>query len=313
MHKVRFLAYSALVAAAVGCAGDGGDDLAIATASQAVSGSAPGGKYRCAVEDPGVVEADAMDAAADAAARSWSSVLRGVADEKVTVRVHFHVITTSDGGGDVSALVPAQIAVLNQAYAASNFKFKLASVETVANDDWFFSEAGSPEEVAMKAALRRGGAAALNVYSTLGDVYLGWATFPKYYRQDPLYDGIVVYYATLPGTGFEPEDVTGEEPDGIFQYDEGDTLTHEAGHWLGLFHTFQGGCSAKNDRIKDTPAEAEPQFFCVARDSCTGRKFPGFDPITNYMDYVDDACMFEFTTDQTTRMHKQWNAFRRPL
>jgi hypothetical protein len=45
---------------------------------------------------------------------------------------------------------------------------------------------------------------------------------------------------------------------------------------------------------------------CVAR----GRKFDGVDPITNYMDYVDDVCMTDFTLDQAARMDKQWKVFR---
>ena len=64
------------------------------------------------------------------------------------------------------------------------------------------------------------------------------------------------------------------------------------------------------DKIKDTPTEAEPQFFCVQRDSCVGSPFPGDDPITNFMDYVDDVCMDNFTSEQTKRMRKHWHAFR---
>lgn len=276
--------------------------MGVATTSSAVQ-SASVHRTRCAVQDPDVAEQDSMEAVSSLVAERPSAVA-----DVVKIKVHVHVITASDGTGDVSALVPAQIDVLNQAYAVSRFKFQLASLEVVANDAWFFSAIESAEERDMKAHLRRGGAKALNIYTTNGDVYLGWATFPKWYADDPLYDGVVVLYASLPGAGFVFEDPN--EPDGILNYSGGDTGTHEVGHWLGLFHTFQGECSEKNDRIADTPAEAEPQFYCVARDSCTGRKFPGFDPITNFMDYVDDDCMFQFTSDQDKRMHKQWDKFR---
>jgi hypothetical protein len=273
--------------------------------SSAIS-STPAFRTRCAVENPGDAELDALD---DAAPMGFAApAVAAKAAEIVKIKVHVHVITTSDGAGDVSAQIPAQIAVLNTAYAVSRFRFTLASVEVVANDTWFFSQIDSPEELDMKSHLRRGSAKTLNIYTTNADGYLGWATFPKWYADDPLSDGVVLYYASLPGSGFAFEDPG--EPDGVINYGEGDTGTHEVGHWLGLFHTFDGGCSAKGDHVKDTPAEAEPQFYCVVRDSCTGNAYPGFDPITNYMDYVDDDCMFQFTSDQDKRMHKQWTKFR---
>ena len=254
---------------------------------------------RCAVKDPLGAEQLAIE---DAASKARDD--RG----PVTIPVYWHIITTATGGGNVSALVPAQMDVLNDAFAGSGFNFTLENVQVVANNAWFFAEAGSADEAAMKAALRRGGPDTLNIYTTNGDVYLGWATLAFYYKFFPSYDGVVLWWAALPGTGLAGE--AEEEPDGVLTYDQGDTGTHEVGHWLGLDHTFAGGCSHPGDFIKDTPAEAEPQFFCVARDSCTGAPFRGTDPITNFMDYVDDLCMDNFTSDQTKRMRKHWHAFR---
>ena len=228
----------------------------------------------------------------------------------VIVPVYWHIITTTKGDGDVSGLVPAQMQVLNQAFAGSNFAFEMKGLQVIKNNTWYFSALGSAEEQQMKDTLRKGGPEALNIYTNNGDVYLGWATPGFYYKFFPKYDGVVLWWATLPGTGLAGADA--EEPDGILTYDQGDTGTHEVGHWLGLDHTFGpgNGCTTPGDKINDTPVEAEPQFFCAQRNSCTGAQFPGDDPITNFMDYVDDVCMDHFTPEQDKRMRKTWHAFR---
>lgn len=256
---------------------------------------------RCAVHDPSAAQQEAIEKEANRFGDRHEASF-------VTIPVYWHVITTSRGGGNVSGLVDAQMTVLNEAFSGSGFIFQLAGKQVVANDVWFFAEAGSSDEQQMKAALRRGGPDTLNIYTTNGDVYLGWATFPFSYKFAPSYDGVVLWWAAMPGTGLAAP--FPDEPDGVLTYDQGDTGTHEVGHWLGLYHTFSGGCSHPGDWIKDTPAEAEPQFLCVPRDSCTGPVFPGDDAITNFMNYVDDVCMDRFTPEQSKRMGKHWHAFR---
>jgi hypothetical protein len=160
----------------------------------------------------------------------------------VTIPVYWHIITPAAGGADVSSLIPAQMQVLNDAFSASGFTFQVERVRVIPNDDWFLATVASAEEAQMKATLRVGGPESLNIYTTNGDIYLDWATVPFDYKFFPSYDGVVLFYPTLPGTDLEfPFD---EEPDGLISYNLGDTATHEVGHWLGLDHTFAaGGCS----------------------------------------------------------------------
>ncbi len=225
----------------------------------------------------------------------------------ITIPTVVHVIRRDNtrAGGDIPrALINAQIDVLNDSFnggavggAATPFKLKLQSVNRVTNPAWYPIIYGSKAEKQMKAALRVGGKETLNIYlGELSDDLLGWATFPK--RKLDSFDGVVVLGESLPGGTAAP-------------YNEGDTGTHEVGHWLGLYHTFQGGCGGNGDRVDDTPAERNPAFGCpVGLDSCPNK--PGFDPIQNFMDYTDDFCMFEFTPGQAARMLDEWNAFRAP-
>lgn len=215
----------------------------------------------------------------------------------VTVPVYFHVIKSGESfsqGNLTQKMVFDQIAVLNDAYGgrtggfATPFYFDLIEIDWTTNASWFNMGINSADERAAKTALRKGGVEALNIYSAnLGSNLLGWSTLPWYAASDLVDDGVVILYSSVPGGDAAP-------------YNLGDTATHECGHWLGLLHTFEGGCTKTNDYVGDTAAEKSAAFGCpTGRDSC--RRLTGLDPIDNFMDYTDDACMYKFTKGQAYR------------
>jgi hypothetical protein len=215
------------------------------------------------------------------------------------VDVYFHVLRKGTGiaNGDVpAAWITKQVKVLNDAYAPTGWSFRLAAVDRTTNATWFRLSAGSNGERAAKRALHKGSADDLNIYTAnLANDYLGWATPPSDYASYPKYDGVAVHFQTLPG---------GNKA----RFNLGDSATHEVGHWMGLFHTFDGGCDGDGDLVDDTPAEASPAYGCPTnRDTCPAS---GFDPIRNFMDYSDDACMDSFTSGQDARMDAQFSRYR---
>lgn len=227
-----------------------------------------------------------------------------------TLNVHWHVIYTNktiEGGYVPDSQIAEQIKVLNNDFRKTRFRFKLASTDRVKNSTWFndagpYSDYGLQVEFEMKTALRKGGRADLNMYSVgfegENEGLLGYATFPSEYDQYPhKEDGVVLLYSSLPGGSTAP-------------YNLGGTGTHEVGHWVGLYHTFEGeSCSGKGDYVWDTPYELEPASGCpVGLDTCPDQ--PGLDPIHNYMDYTIDSCYEEFTPGQIWRMSKQMFFYR---
>ena len=158
-------------------------------------------------------------------------------------------------------------------YGDSSIAFRLAGISRTTNAAWYRDESAAAE-LAMKRALRQGTYRDLNVYFlAIGGGVLGYCSYPvwKPTREERVLDGCSVQGQSVPGGALE-------------NFNHGRTLTHEAGHWFGLHHTFHGGCD-RGDFVSDTPAEASPAWGCpVGRDTCTGEQYLGQDPIHNFMD-----------------------------
>jgi hypothetical protein len=229
------------------------------------------------------------------AVRKWFVVTQQPVP-KAIVKVHFHVIQDGNKGVVDDATIATQIDVLNGSFNLRGISFSLASIDRIDNGNWFSGCDAEGPAKRMKKTLRLGTAADLNVYTCEPTKFLGRSAFPWLYANSPFDDGVILHDGLLPG---------GSDPN----FNTGEALVHETGHWMGLYHTFQGGCTGAGDEVEDTPAELTASFAAcpVGLDTCSSS---GLDPTDNFMDYSGDACWTTFTAGQNDRMASMFAIYR---
>jgi len=217
----------------------------------------------------------------------------------VNVQVAFHVIHSLSGNGNISDLmIYNQINVLNEAYEQYNIIFTLSSIDRTANDNWFSDMESNEQQY--KQQLNIDPAHHLNIYTGNMPGLLGWSYMPYSWSESYYMHGVCLSYTCLPG--------------GTYPYNLGKTASHEVGHYLGLLHTFDNGCNAPGDYVNDTPYQDDGNniYTCNPNlDTCPNQL--GTDPVHNYMNYVDDACLTEFTNGQSERMDEMMAQYRPSL
>ncbi|MBX3102022.1 MAG: T9SS type A sorting domain-containing protein [Bacteroidetes bacterium] len=126
-----------------------------------------------------------------------------------------------------------------------------------------------------------------------GSFILGFARFPVQTGTPYTDDGIVVRYNNFSATGDYSERSYGR------------TATHEIGHWMNLYHTFQSGCVG-GDLVADTPPEGSDPIYgtCTRRYNRCNNDNPDLpENNKNYMGYLDDLGVNHFTVGQRNRAH----------
>jgi hypothetical protein len=228
---------------------------------------------------------------------------------QIEIPVRFIHIVSGENGRVTAQQRKDQIDVLNAAYQPHGitFGFDEGTTTVLDNHEFFTMGHRSLRERRCKqqhqAIEPQKG---LNFYTAApGGGLLGWATFPHEMEGDPDMDGVVMLHGTLQGGS-------------TTNYNLGATAVHEVGHWLGLFHTFQDACFELGDEVEDTPPHSGPNYGKPVDEGqphnlCPTAPAGSLCPIHNYMNYVDDEWMTEFTPGQVERLWAQIAMFRTDL
>ena len=239
-------------------------------------------------------------------------------DDHWEVQVVFHIIRPTTGtDGQVSlALINSQMEVFNEDFLAimgtngangndSRIRFVLASEDPLGspttgitetlNDTWFADSGNYWDTLAWDPNRY------LNIYSNEASGALGYVPFLPADGGGSMVgsnaDRVVILWNSIGRNA----------PIGP-PFHLGRTVTHEVGHYLGLEHTFNNGCTDQTapgcymsgDLICDTNPHASPTSGCPGgATSCAGNPLT---PIDNYMNYSSDDCMEKFTPEQVNRM-----------
>ncbi|MDO1502033.1 zinc metalloprotease [Winogradskyella maritima] len=220
-----------------------------------------------------------------------------IADNLGVINIDVDIIIVAPNSSSVSSQqVNSQMATLNADFRDTNVN-QLPSGTTFANDATDAGFSFTLRDVyryddprtswgtnnAVKSAYPRPNANRLTMWiCPIGGGILGYAQFPG---GNSSTDGVVVDPAYFGNTG------------GNFGL--GRTMTHEIGHWLNLRHIWGDGRCRQDDFVADTPSSDGPNYGCPSYPT-VNCKTP--DMTMNYMDYVNDACMYMFTDGQRNRM-----------
>jgi PKD repeat protein len=250
----------------------------------------------------------------------------------VTVPVVVHIIHDNGAENISDAQVQQGIAWLNQAFANADYydqgsgvdvgiQFCLAQRDPdgqassgITRDQSALTDLEiESEDVAMKNLNRWKPKEYVNIWivrsicsSAYGCNVTAYAYRPPFHGSN--FDGIVVeadFFGTTPSAA--------------------SIIAHEMGHYFGLYHTFEGGCSNGNclsdgDRVCDTPPDQSTAALpcgqtanTCSTDTQSGLASDQLDMTWNHMDYGNRACMHDFTQGQSDRMNFFLNGARKSL
>lgn|GEM_PF-1843110 len=214
------------------------------------------------------------------------------ASAAIQVPVYVHILQDSSGANPVTeSIITKAISRLNSGFSKAGFAFNLQSIDSITNDSWAYPSISDLDSISSQLNVpdRQG----VNIYITYLEDLCGISDLPY---SESSSEAMFLDYRCVPG---------GSESDSY------DTIIHEMGHFMGLFHTFApepNGCKGKGDYISDTPYQKVEHYQCKRYDTCPTKR--GLDPTNNFMDYTSDDCKHRFTPQQIKLMRAAHRYYR---
>ncbi len=243
-----------------------------------------------------------------------------------TIPVVVHVLYNTSALNISQAQIQSQIDVLNEDFRRTNSDYTLTPSEfagVVADSEIEFVLAttdpnGNPTNGVTRTQTSQSSFAAPRYSSDIEKMKFtsqggkdAWDTKKYLNVWVCVLSGGTLGYAQFPGSGAANTDgvvirttAFGSTGNVSAPFNGGRTATHEVGHWLNLRHIWGDGACSADDYVSDTPIAAASNGGCPSYPSKSCSSNGGFssDMFMNYMDYVNDACMYMFTTGQKNRM-----------
>ncbi|CAH0055831.1 unnamed protein product [Clonostachys solani] len=235
--------------------------------------------------------------------------------EPIVVEMNIHAALPSDTPDDYASkeTLEKQFDILKTTFASYGIELTLGTISRELNDSisnlsggkyagkYGQLSGGTPALEDYWKRSRTGGykSAHLFLYRQIDDGFIGISSFPDLERPESEFwlDSVHLVSQALP-----------DSSDTI--WNQGKAAIHEFGHWFGLWHVFQGGCSGEGDMVDDTPAQQSTHYGeCPTNaDTCPAQE--GLDTPFNYMSYGGDACFSGFTDGQVARVHNMFHNIR---
>jgi hypothetical protein len=274
---------------------------------------------RCGTKSPSPGAREGIQAASDCSLDLTNPSDDYAPGNLLEIPVVVHRLESILGSGVFpDSLVQSQIDVMNEDFRAipgtlgaggadTRIRFRLATVDPDGNpstgwtrtqNEFWFNDLPDPLNGNYWDVLGWDPTRFLNIYTLSpeapGGLILGYVPYLPQEGAGQPDDGVRCLWSSFGRNSGNPP------------YDLGRTVTHEVGHYLGLYHVFQDGCTAaaapacysSGDRVCDTEPDQASHGGCPTNAMTCGDP----DPIRNYLEYTDDLCMNNFTPEQARRM-----------